>query len=297
VNIPIGIAVFALCSTLLPHSSREEKPDHLDLSGALTITLALMLTVYAIVNGNVLGWFSLRILTYLAAAFAFLIAFLFIEKRARGPLVPMDIFRKGNIAAVSIIGILWSAAMFAWFFLSALYMQIVLSYSPLMVGLAFLPANIIMAVFSVGLSARVVLRFGTKKPLALGMLCVALGLVLFAMAPVHGDLWLHVMPAMCLLGIGAGLAFNPVLLAGTDGIPENESGLASGVLNTSFMMGGSLGLAILASLASYVSLEQLSKGSVYSIGLLAGYHAAFWTGALFALAAALLAMFGIRVRK
>ncbi len=297
VNIPIGILVFALCATLLPHSERENKPEHLDLGGAFTITAALMLVVYAIVNGNVLGWFSAQILGYFAAAIAFFIIFLFIERRTREPLVPMDIFRGGNITVVSLIGILWSAAMFAWFFLSALYMQLILGYTPLLVGLAFLPANIIMAVFSIGLSARIVLRYGTRLPLTIGMILVALGLALFALAPIHGQLWLHVLPAMCLLGIGAGLAFNPVLLAGTEGIPEEESGLASGVLNTAFMMGGSIGLAVLASLASYITVIQLSSGMVYSSGLLAGYHVAFWTGALFAALAALLAATSIKVRK
>jgi MFS family permease len=169
-------------------------------------------------------------------------------------------------------------------------MQLILGYSPMQVGLSFLPANLIMAVFSLGLSAKVVMRFGTKWPLVLGMACVSAGVALFAFAPLHGEFLLHILPAMCLLGFGAGLSFNPVLLAGTAGIPQEESGLASGVLNTAFMMGGSLGLAILASLASYEALREHNAGAVFSTGLLGGYHLAFAVGAVFAAIAALLAL-------
>src|SRR5256885_17205922 len=140
--------------------------------------------------------------------------------------------------------------MFAWFFLSALYLQLVLGYRPLEVGLAFLPANVIMAAFSLGLSARLVTRFGIRVPLALGLLLAAVGLALFARAPVGGNFATDVLPGMILLGLGAGIAFNPVLLAALSDVTPEESGLASGVVNTSFMMGGALGLAILASLAA-----------------------------------------------
>jgi EmrB/QacA subfamily drug resistance transporter len=296
VNIPIGVIVFILCYTLLPHSREENAPRQLDLGGAITVTLALMLAVYAIVNGNVVGWFSVQTLACLIGAALSFVIFLVIERNVKNPLVPMRIFTLGNISTVSSIGILWSAAMFAWFFLSALYLQLILNYSPLMVGISFLPANIIMAVFSLGLSARVVLRFGTRWPIVVGMACIAIGLLLFGIAPIHGGFWIHVFPAMCLLGIGAGLAFNPVLLAGTDRIPQEESGLASGVLNTAFMMGGSLGLAILASLASYVTMRELTGGAIYSSGLLTGYHAAFFVGAAFAITAAFAAT-SLRIRR
>jgi predicted MFS family arabinose efflux permease len=253
-----------------------------------------MLAIYGIVNGNAYGWFSVYELVIFALAIALFVLFIFIEQRVNGPLVPMRIFNHGNITAVSIIGILWSAAMFAWFFLSALYMQQVLNYSPLTVGLAFLPANVIMAVFSLGLSARIVMQYGKRGPIALGMSFIAIGLLLFALAPLHAQIWLHVLMPMCFLGVGAGLAFNPVLLAGTEDISQEESGLASGVLNTAFMMGGSLGLAILASLASYVTTHALANGLIYSSGLLVGYHAAFFYGALCAICAAVIALIRLR---
>ena len=164
--------------------------------------------------------------------------------------MPLGLFRLRNVATANVVGVLWAAAMFAWFFLSALYLQLVLGYSPLQVGLAFLPANLIMGAFSIGLSAKLVLRFGIRLPLAVGLALAAAGLVLFARAPVDGNVSVDVLPAMILLGFGAGIAFNPVLLAAMSDVAPEESGLASGVVNTAFMMGGALGLAVLASLAA-----------------------------------------------
>jgi hypothetical protein len=172
--------------------------------------------------------------------------------------------------------------MFAWFFLSALYLQLVLGYSPLEVGLAFLPANLIMGAFSIGLSAKMVMRFGIRLPAATGLGLAAVGLLLFARAPVDGSFGPDVLAAMILLGIGAGMAFNPVLLAAMGDVPPEEAGLASGFVNTSFMMGGALGLAVLASLAAWRSDELLASGESTAAALTGGYHAAFLLGALFA---------------
>ena len=163
----------------------------------------------------------------------------------------MRLFRLRNVATANGVGVLWAGAMFAWFFLSALYLKLVLDYSPLEVGLAFLPANIIMGILSIGLSAKLVMRYGIRKPLGVGLLFAAAGLVLFVRAPVHGSFVVDVLPSMILLGLGAGMAFNPVLLAAMSDVAPEESGLASGLVNTSFMMGGALGLAILASLAAW----------------------------------------------
>ena len=287
VNIPIGIIVFALCLYLLPKN--EGQHVKLDLWGAVTVTTALMLAVYAIVNGNVVGWLSMQTIVMLVISALVFLAFVLIEKRVASPLVPFSIFSIPNVVPACMIGILWSAAMFSWFFLSALYLQAVLGYSPLWVGLAFLPGNLIMAVFSLGLSAKVVLRYGTTKPLALGMFLVALGLITFSLAPQDGSFLLNVIPGMVLLGFGAGLAFNPVLIAATAEVPPDENGLASGVLNTAFMMGGSLGLAVLASLAALRTESLLGKGADHIFALLEGYHVAFMIGAVFALLAVLIA--------
>src|SRR3989442_9337170 len=181
----------------------------------------------------------------LGGAVTLLALFLAIEARVRSPLMPLGAIRLRNVAPANVVGVLWAAAMFAWFFLSALYLQLVLGYSPLQVGLAFLPANLIMGVFSISLSAKLVMRFGIRPPLATGLLLAALGLALFVRAPVGGSYVVDVLPSMILLGIGAGMAFNPVLLAAMSDVAPEESGLASGVVNTAFMMGGALGLAVL----------------------------------------------------
>jgi EmrB/QacA subfamily drug resistance transporter len=288
VNVPIGIAVFALALAVLPGGGGEEAEGRLDVAGAVTVTGSLMLAVYAIVNGNEAGWLSARTLGLLGAAAALLGLFLIIEARVRSPLVPLGLFRLRNIAVSNIVGVLWAAAMFAWFFLSALYLQLVLGYTPLQVGLAFLPANLIMALFSLGLSARLVMRYGIRLPLATGLALAALGLILFARAPVDGSFAIDVLPSMILLGIGAGMAFNPVLLAAMSDVSPNEAGLASGIVNTSFMMGGALGLAVLASLAASRTDTLLSSGESHLAALTGGYHLAFLAGGIFALSAAVL---------
>ena len=181
-------------------------------------------------------------------------------------------------------------------FISALYMQLVLGYSAMQVGLAFLPANLIMAGFSLGLSAKLVMRFGIRMPLAVGLLLAAVGLVLFARAPVDGRFAVDVLPGMVLLGLGAGIAFNPVLLAAMSDVSPSESGLASGVVNTSFMMGGALGLAVLASLAAARTNNLLASGAASLVALDGGYRIAFAVGAVFAGAAALLSAVLLRTR-
>jgi EmrB/QacA subfamily drug resistance transporter len=286
VNLPIGVLVVLLSLRLLPAARMQAATGRLDIAGAVTVTASLMLAVYAIVNGNQKGWTSGQTLGLLAAAVTLFAVFLTIESRVRSPLVPLRIFRLRNVAGANVVGILWAAAMFAWFFLSALYLQTVLGYSPLQVGLSFLPANLIMGFFSISLSAKLVMRFGIRRPLATGLLLAAVGLALFVRAPVDGNFVVDVLPSMILLGIGAGMAFNPVLLAAMSDVAPEEAGLASGVVNTSFMMGGALGLAVLASIAASRSDSLLAGGDGRLAALTGGYHLAFLVGALFAVAAA-----------
>jgi EmrB/QacA subfamily drug resistance transporter len=286
VNVPIGAGVCLLARRVLPAGSRARAGARLDVAGAFTVTAALMLAVYAIVNGNQAGWTSGQTLGLLAAAVALIAVFLLHESRTRTPLVPLSLFRLRNLATANGVGVLWAGAMFAWFFLSALYLQLVLGYTPLQVGLAFLPANLIMGAFSLGISAKLVMRFGIRIPLAAGLLLAAAGLGLFARAPVGGHFLPDVLPSMILLGFGAGTAFNPMLLAAMGDVGPGESGLASGLVNTSFMMGGALGLAILASIAASRTGHLLAAGDGRIAALTAGYHTAFVIGAVFALAAA-----------
>jgi EmrB/QacA subfamily drug resistance transporter len=296
VNLPIGALVVFLTLRLLPAGGARASGGRLDAAGALTVTGSLMLAVYAIVNGQNAGWTSLQTLGLLAGAVVVFCGFLAVESRVQMPLVPLGLFRLRNLATANGVGVLWAGAMFAWFFLAALYLKLVLHYRPLDVGLAFLPANVIMGALSIGVSAKLVMRYGIRRPLAAGLLLAAAGLALFVRAPVHGSFVVDVLPSMVLLGIGAGIAFNPVLLAAMSDVAPEEAGLASGLVNTSFMMGGALGLAILASIAASRTSTLTASGEGNLAALTGGYHAAFLGGAIFAITALAVGVGLLRVR-
>jgi EmrB/QacA subfamily drug resistance transporter len=284
VNLPIGIGVFIGCLFLLPRDLPVEERGGMDVWGAVTVTGALMLAVYAIVNGQDAGWTSLQTDGLLVLAVALLGVFVLIEARTSAPLVPLHLFKHRTLATANGVAALLAAAMFSWFFLSALYLQLVLDYSPLEVGLAFLPATILMGAFSLGLSAKVVMRFGIRTPLVAGLAFLAAGLLWFARAPVDGTYVTDVLPSMILLALGAGLAFNPLLLAAMGDVTPEQSGLASGLVNTTQMMGGAVGLAVLVSIAAARTADPDDIGD-----LTAGYHAAFIVGAAFAIVGLVLA--------
>ena len=297
VNVPIGVAVVVLSLRLIPGERAPAAEQRLDLAGAVTVTVSLMLAVYAIVNGNEVGWLTLRTIGLLGVAAAIFGVFLAIEARIPAPLVPLWLFKLRNLSFANVVGVLWAAAMFAWFFLSALYLQLVLGYSPLEVGLAFLPGNLIMGALSIAVSARLVMRYGVRLPLSAGLGVAAIGLLLFARAPVDGNYVVDVLPSMILLGLGAGIAFNPVLFAAMSDVAPTEAGLASGVVNTAFMMGGALGLAVLASLAAARTETLADAGDGPLVSLTGGYHAAFLVGALFALGAAVIGGTFLRTKE
>jgi len=293
VNIPVGIAAVLLCRVLLPEDAALRRGS-IDVAGALTVTAALMLAVYAIVNGNQEGWTSAQTLGMLGAAVALLAAFLVIETRVAAPLMPLGLWKVRNVASANVTGMLTAGAMFAWFFLSALYLQRVLGYSALEVGFAFLPGTLLWGASSLLLSDKLVMRFGIKAPLIGGLAFYLAALLLFARAPVDGNYFVDVLPGMLALGIGGGITFNPLLLAAMSGVQPSEAGLASGVVNTSFMFGGALGLAILASAAASRTDSLTSSGHGALAALNGGYHLAFVIGAAFAILAAILAAMLIR---
>jgi EmrB/QacA subfamily drug resistance transporter len=297
INLPIGVAVTVAGLRLLPAVQVGSRGRVLDVPGAIAITGAMVLAVYAIVNGNSSGWTSTQTIGLLAAALAIGIGFLVWETRVASPLVPLKIFRHRNLSVANGVGILWAAALFALFFLSALYLQLVLGYSPLEVGLAFLPGNLIMMAFSLSLSARLVMRYGFRAPLAAGLLVAALALLWLARAPVHGSFVVDVLPSMILFGVGGGLAFNPVLMAAMSDVEPQDSGLASGLTNTAFMMGGALGLAALASAASARTHHLAASGHGSLSALTGGYHLAFVLGAVLAVAACLIGATFLRDRQ
>jgi predicted MFS family arabinose efflux permease len=207
--------------------------------------------------------------------------------------MPLGLFKLRSLSVSNVIAVLWAAGMFGWFFLCALYLQLVLGFDPMQVGLSFLPGSLIMGTFSLGLSAWIVNRFGVRRPLAFGLSLAALALLWLSRAPVDGMYFIDVFPSMVLLGLGAGTAFNPIFLSAMSQAKPEDSGLASGIVNTSFMMGGALGLAILASVAAARTNELLAGGAVQSVALVGGYHVAFLTSASFVALAALLGAFAL----
>jgi EmrB/QacA subfamily drug resistance transporter len=293
VNVPVGVAAVLLCRALLPQDAEVQRGS-LDVAGAVTVTAALILAVYAIINGNKEGWQSAQTLGMLGGAAVLLAAFIFIEMRAKAPLMPLRIWKNRNLASANVTGMFLAAAMFAWFFLSALYLQRVLGYSALEVGFAFLPATILWGASSLLLSDKLVMRFGIKPPLLAGLGFYVVALLLFSRAPVDGSYFVDVLPGTLLLGIGGGITFNPILLAAMSGVQPQEAGLASGVVNTSFMFGGALGLAVLASAAASRTESLTNSGDGPLAALNGGYHLAFMIGAAFAVIAAAIAAVFIR---
>jgi EmrB/QacA subfamily drug resistance transporter len=287
VNVPIGVGVWIAAGRVLPADAEVERPGRLDVPGAVLVTAALMLSVYGIVGGNEAGWTSARTLGLLGASVALLATFVAHEARTAHPLVPLRLFALRNVSVSQVVGVLWAAAMFAWFFLAALYLQQVLGYGALEVGLAFVPTSVVMAFCSLRISDKLVMRFGIRPPLVVGLSLASLSLALFSRAPVDGSFVTDVLPSMVLLGAGAGIAFNPVLLAAMGDVEPHESGLASGVVNTSFMMGGALGLAVLVSLSTWRTDSLTAGGTAPLEALNGGFQLAFAAGAVAALAAAI----------
>ena len=296
VNIPVGIAVYILSVKLLPAGTGPAAKGRVDVAGAITVTASLMLAVYAIINGNESGWLSAQTLGLLAVASVLLVTFVVIEARIASPLMPLGLFRNRNVSTANLVGVLMAAGMFAYFFFSALYLQLVLEYTPMEVGLAYLPGTIVWGASSLLLSDRLVMRLGIRKPLLGGLALMTLALVLLARTPVDGNWAIDILPATVLIGLGGGVAFNPLLLAAMSGVSHDQAGLASGVVNTAFMMGGAVGLAVLVSLADSRTENVLASGSELS-ALNSGYHLAFIVGAIWLVASAVIAAALLRVEK
>jgi MFS family permease len=286
VNIPIGIATAVFARRLLAHDAGIGFGEGADVPGAVLVTAALMLGVYTIVKPAAQdGWGAGRTLALGGLSLALLLGFLAREATARNPLVPLRIFRARNVAAANAIQVLSVAGMFGVFFLGALYLRRVLGYDALQIGLAFLPVTLTMGTLSIRYSERLVTRFGARNMLAPGLVLIALALVLFAQAPVHGSYLQHVLPSMLLLGIGAGVCFPALMNVAMSGASPRDAGLASGLVNTTAQVGGALGLAVLATLSTSRSAHLLAHGSSTAEALTRGYHLAFWIAAALTAAA------------
>jgi EmrB/QacA subfamily drug resistance transporter len=278
VNLPIGLATALLALRLVQGDQGMGLREGADVPGAVLITGALMLGVYTILEAGNHGWASAHTLGFGAVSLTLLAAFVTREARIPNPLMPLRLFRSRNVAGANLVQALFVAGMFGMFFLGALYLQRVLGYGALDVGLAFLPVTLVIGTLSLGFSERLNMRFGPRATLLPSLVLIGLGLVLFARAPVGGSFVPDVLPVMVLLGTGAGLAFPSLMTLAMSGATRSDSGLASGLVNTSLQVGGALGLAVLATLATTRTEHLLASGDSTAAALTGGYHLAFLIG-------------------
>ena len=291
VNIPIGIAAGILATRLIPKDRGIGFGEGADVLGAVLVTGALMLAVYTIVEPAAdRGWGDGQVLGLGAIAIALLAAFIVRESRARNPIVPLRIFRIRNVSgANAAVTLVWAGG-FGIFFLGALYLERVLGYGPLEIGLAFMPLTIVIGVMSLGFSERLNTRFGPKATLLPGLGLAVAGLLLFARVPVDATYVVDVLPAMLLVGLGYGLGFASLMALAMSGATQSDAGLASGLVNTTQQVGGALGLAVLATLSANRTENLLADGDSAASALTSGYHLAFYVGAGLAAAAFVVAV-------
>jgi EmrB/QacA subfamily drug resistance transporter len=280
VNIPIGIATAVLAWRLLDREEGIGFGEGADIPGAVLITSSLLLGVYTIVKPAAeLGWGSIQTLGLGAVSLVLLVAFVVREARASNPLVPLRIFRSRNVSGANVIQVLSVAGMFGMFFLGALYLERVLGYGPLQIGLAFLPVTIVMGTLSVRYAERLIMSFGARTTLIPGLVLIGAALALFAQAPADGSYVRHILPVMILLGFGGGAAFPTLMTLAMSGATQSDAGLASGLVNTTAQVGGALGLAVLATLSATRSESLIGGGEATAAALTSGYHLAFLIGA------------------
>src|SRR4051794_2755561 len=287
VNLPIGVATAVMAVRVLDHDRGAGFGRGADVAGAVLVTSALMLLVYTIVQPAAQdGWGSGRTLAFGAGAVALLVAFVAREATTPAPLIPLRVLRSRTVVGANLVQVLLVAGMFGMFFLGALYLERVLGYDALQIGLAFLPTTLLMGTLSVRYTERLITRFGADRALLAGTPLIAAALLLFARAPVDGSYVTDVLPSMVLLGTGAGLAFPSLMTLAMSGATPSDAGLASGLVNTTAQVGGALGLAVLATLASTRTDARIADRASAPTALTARYHLAFLVAAAPAVAAA-----------
>jgi EmrB/QacA subfamily drug resistance transporter len=279
INVPIGVATALLALRYVERDEGLGLRAGADVAGGALVTASLMLGVYTILETSEYGWGSARTLGLGALALALLVGFIARESRTSTPLVPLGIFRSRAIAGANAVQMLTVAGIFGMFFLGVLYLQRVLGYDALETGLAFLPVSMLIGILSLGFSARLTQRYGATAVLVPGLALIAIGLLGFARVPVDGSYLGDVLPVMIPLGIGAGLFFPALTTLAMSGVSPSESGLASGLVNTSLQVGGSIGLAVLATLAATRTDNLAAEGTSTASALTEGYQFAFLIGA------------------
>src|ERR671914_1562612 len=295
INVPIGIGVLTLCGALLPKDENKKQTGRVDYPGALSITGALVLLVYAIVTANDAGWSSLQTVSLLLTSAALLGAFIMIQKRSREHLMPLRIFKTVNLLASNVVMALLGAAWIPmWFFLN-LYLQQIQGYGPFESGLTLLPMTAAIMVLMIGVSSRLIGRLGVKQSLVAGLGLLAVTMLMFMATPSsEGSFVTHVLPASLVAAVGISLAYIPALMSAVSHARKEESGLASGIVNTSYQIGSALGLAIMVAIASAQTLLDENNGVGSIDALNNGYHLAFTIVAIVAAIAAIVAYVAIR---
>ena len=279
VNLPIGVATALFALRLVEDGEGIGLREGADIPGAALLTAGLMLGVYTILDVEQQGWGSTQTLALGGVAIALLAGFVVRQARIANPLMPLRLFRSRNVSGANLVQALLVVGMFGMFFLGALYMQRILGYGALEVGLAYLPVTLVMGTMSFRFSARLNMRYGPKATLIPSMAAIAAGLLLFARTPVDASYVVDLLPPMVLIGLGAGLGFPSLMTLAMSGATPSDSGLASGLVNTSVQVGGAIGLAVLATFATERTDGLLADGESTAAALNSGYHLAYLIGA------------------
>jgi EmrB/QacA subfamily drug resistance transporter len=296
VNVPIGILTMIGIMKYIPAHIKESSDKNLDLPGAALVTSGMVALVYGLTMAPGSGWVSINTLLPLTLSVILLGAFIWNESRVKHPLVPLSIFRIRNVSGANLMMLPISAGALGMFFFSSLYIQNVLQYSPVLSGIAFLPIPIIIGIMSTR-APQLLGRFGFKPLLIAGTAIIALGTFLMSFLTAESSYFFHLLPAFILMAIGFGVTFVSATVAATAGVPGEEAGLASGLINTSQQVGGALGLSILAVVASAVALGDINAGQSTTVASLHGYQLAFMVAALLMIIAMFIAIFVIRTPK
>jgi EmrB/QacA subfamily drug resistance transporter len=297
VNVPIG-----LLTALLTLRFVESRPgigiaEGADVPGAVLVTAGLMLAVYTILGVEENGWTSAETLILAAVSVALVAAFVLRQARIPKPLMPLRLFHSRNVSGANVVMALLVVGMFGLFFLGALYMQLVLGYEPLEVGLAFFPGSLLMGVLSLGFTDKLNMRFGPRNVLIAGLSLLLVAMLLFARTPVDGNYLIDIFPTMIIFGAGAGVAFPALMMLAMSGATPSDAGLASGLVNTTGQVGGAIGLALLATISTERTQSLLADGESTAAALNGGFHVAYLIGAACAVTAIVAAVTVLRSEK
>lgn len=296
INVPIGALAYALCLMAPPRETQERKHARLDVGGAALITAAMMLAMFSVLQVAKAGWRSTNSLLSLCSTLFFFMIFILVETRVKEPIIPLSLFRQRNFATGVIVGALWAGAQATWTFIATLYLQDLLGYNALEAGLAFLPTTAITAVLSLGTSKSLILRFGSKPPLVTGLLLFTAGLTLLTQISAQARFATDLLPGMVLIGFGVGISYSSFLLIALGEVKAGDHGIASGVLNSSTVMGGAISLAVVATAAAVRTGHLVADGVSLPMALGGGYHLALGIGVVLVGTATAIALLFLRIR-